>query len=81
MAAFPNSKVEMHQWANTILLSIVGFFVLQTYYEIQADHEKLGQHETRISVLEDRKGRTSQNVNHIFEGILPDRIEVKQEEN
>ena len=79
MAAFPTSKIELHQWANTILLSIVGFFVLQTYYEIQADHKLLGEHETRITVLEDRKGRTSKNIVPTFEGILPNRIEVKQE--
>jgi hypothetical protein len=67
---------------------VVSFFVVQTYYTIQKDHERLANHETRISVhdtridaLEDRKGRTSLNTKHIFEGILPDRIEVKQEEN
>lgn len=79
MTAFPTSKIELHQWANTILLSIVGFFVLQTYYEIQADHKLLGEHETRISVLEDRKSRTATNIMQPFEGILPDRIEVKED--
>lgn len=49
---FPNSKIELHQWANTILLGVVGFFVVETYRTIQADHETLNKHETRITVTE-----------------------------
>jgi len=78
MTAFPTSKIELHQWANTILLSIVGFFVLQTYYEIQADHKLLGEHETRITVLEDRKQRTATNLFNQLDGILPKSIKVKE---
>ena len=51
---FPNSKVELHQWANSILLIIVGFFVEQTYSTVQQDHDKLYSHETRITVSEKR---------------------------
>ena len=50
---FPNSKVELHQWANSILLLMVGFVAAATYNEIHTDHDTLAKHETRITVLED----------------------------
>jgi len=81
MASFPNSKIELHQWANSILLGIVGFFVVQTYTTIQQDHDRLATHETRISVLEDwRRGnsQTGQEIKDI-EGVLPDKIKVKRD--
>lgn len=50
MAAFPTSKIELHQWVNTVLLGVVGFFAAQTYFLIQKDHETIGQHSTEIAV-------------------------------
>lgn len=81
MAAFPNSKIELHQWANSILLGIVGFFVVQTYTTIQQDHDKLATHETRISVLEDwrRGSQQTGKIQQPIEAILPDKIKVKSE--
>ena len=68
-----------HDWFNTLLLSVVGFFAIQTYYKIDGDHETLAKHETRITVLENKQGQTSMGVFHFIEGILPDRIEVKED--
>ena len=59
MATFPTSKIELHQWMNSLLLGVVSFFVIQTYLTITTDHEKLADHETRITVLEKTQGRTS----------------------
>ena len=76
---FPNSKIELHQWANSILLGIVSFFVIQTYNTIIKDHELLANHETRISVLEATKQREKQTSYSTFDAILPDRIKVKKD--
>ena len=70
---FPNSKIELHQWANTILLGVVGFFVVETYRTIQADHETLNKHETRITVSERDIEGVKSSVN-----ILVGRMEVRQ---
>jgi hypothetical protein len=76
---FPNSKIELHQWANSILLGIVSFFVIQTYNTITKDHERLANHETRISVLEATKQREKQTSYSTFDAILPERIKVKKD--
>lgn len=76
---FPNSKIELHQWANSILLGIVSFFVIQTYNTITKDHERLANHETRISVLEATRQREKQTSYSTFDAILPDRIKVKKD--
>lgn len=47
-----SKEIEFHQWANSLLLIMVGFFVSATYFEIKEDHKTLEQHETRITVLE-----------------------------
>lgn len=56
---FPVSKVELHQWANTLLLfgltitgAIIAYIGDKTYSIIAGDHEKIAEHETRITVLE-----------------------------
>lgn len=79
MAAFPTSKIELHQWFNSILLGMVSFFVIQTYNTITADHEVLAKHETRISVLEATKQREKQTSYSTFDAILPERIKVKKD--
>lgn len=79
MTAFPTSKIELHQWANSILLGLVSFFVIQTYNTITADHEVLAKHETRISVLEATQKREKQTSWCPLDAILPDRIKVKQD--
>ena len=76
---FPNSKIELHQWFNSILLGIVGFFVIQTYNTVVADHEVLAKHETRISVLEATRQREKQTSYSTFDAILPERIKVKKD--
>ena len=68
---FPNSKIELHQWANTILLGVVGFFVVQTYLTIQTDHETIGKHETRITVAEKDIDRAVSSLN-----ILTGKVET-----
>jgi len=78
MATFPTSKIELHQWFNSILLGIVGFFVVQTYMTITTDHEVLAKHETRISVIESRIGVRQTSMN-ILEAILPKETKVESE--
>lgn len=73
MTSFPTSKIELHQWANSLLLLVVGFFVTQTYLTIKNDHEVLAKHETRISVVESRLNLKSLNA------ILPKKLEVETE--
>jgi len=79
---FPNSKIELHQWANSILLGIVAFFVVQTYQTISTDHERLANHETRITVIEavERNRPAQTSMNKPIEAILPSEIKVKKEE-
>ena len=62
--SFPTSKIELHQWANTILLGVVGFFVVETYRTIQTSAETLNKHETRVTVLEvsDKRHETQLNI-------------------
>ena len=76
---FPNSKIELHQWFNSILLGMVSFFVIQTYNTVVADHEVLAKHETRITVLEATRQREKQTSYSTFDAILPERIKVKQD--
>jgi len=78
MAAFPTSKIELHQWFNSILLGIVGFFVIQTYNTVVADHEVLAKHETRITVIESRMN-LKQNAISLLEAILPKETKVESE--
>lgn len=66
MAAFPTSKIELHQWANTLLLSIVGFFVVQTYITIQEDHERIGKHDTEIAVVKEANKSTNLQLNNLI---------------
>lgn len=78
MAAFPTSKIELHQWFNSILLGIVGFFVIQTYNTVVSDHEVLAKHETRISVIESRMNG-KQTAMSLIEAILPKETKVETE--
>lgn len=84
---FPNSKIELHQWANSILLGVVSFFVIQTYNTISADHElnaqqttELSLHELRIHSLEESRSQQKQTSYSTFDAILPDsKIKIKSE--
>lgn len=62
---FPTSLIELHQWANTALLAVVVFFVVETYKTIKADHEQLVNHEMRIVLVEKLccDGKTALNTN------------------
>ena len=77
-ASFPTSKIELHQWFNSILLGIVGFFVVQTYMTITTDHEVLAKHETRITVIESRMNG-KQTAISLLEAILPKETKVETE--
>jgi len=76
MATFPTSKIELHQWFNSILLGIVGFFVLETYNTVKQDHEVIATLVTRVTVLESVREQTSMN---IMEAILPKKTKVETE--
>ena len=82
MTNFPTSKIELHQWANSILLGVVAFFVVQTYQTISNDHERLANHETRITVIEAVERNRDKQTSMIepCEAILPSETKVKKEE-
>jgi hypothetical protein len=67
------------QYVNTILLGLLMFFVREKNDVLLRHDTEIADHQTRISVLEDRKSRTATNIMQPFEGILPDRIEVKED--
>jgi len=75
------NNIDLYKWANSILLGVVSFFVIQIYSIIQTDHDKLATHETRISVLEDwrRGSQQTGKIQQPIEAILPDKIKVKSE--
>jgi uncharacterized protein YlzI (FlbEa/FlbD family) len=83
---FPSSKVELHQWFNTLILGTLCFLAGQTYLRIDNGlnkvTDKIYEHETRITVLEkdSRKQKETGEITHI-EAILPDAtITAKNEE-
>lgn len=66
-------------YVNTGLLAAVLYFI-QEKNEVLLRHETtISNHETRITVLEDRKGRTAQKVVQKSVGTLPETIKVKEE--
>lgn len=71
MTNFPTSKIELHQWVNSILLLIVGFIVRETYVTIKTDHEKLGLHETAIELNKADIQNVKTNVS-----LLSGRVEI-----
>ncbi len=77
MSSFPTSKIELHQWANSILLAIVGFFVMQTYFTIQKDHDTIGQHSTDIAVAKNDINGLKAKDNFIT-GYIQTLSEIKQ---
>lgn len=66
------------QYLNTVLLTVIGFFGMKTYDVIMQDHEKLANHEVRISVLEEKNKQTSYT-NFRIESILPNELKQKSE--
>jgi hypothetical protein len=77
MTGFPTSKIELHQWANSILLGIVGFFVVQTYFTIQKDHDKIGEHTTELAVTKNDIVDLKTKCNYLI-GYTQTLSEVKQ---
>lgn len=77
MTSFPTSKIELHQWFNTILLGIVGFFVVQTYNTVITDHDVLAKHDTRISVVESEIKNTTSNI-RVLEDNFSNLLTLKQ---
>lgn len=65
MTSFPTSKIELHQWVNSILLLVVCFFARETYNTIKADHELLASHTTDISVTKSEVSQIKTNVNFL----------------
>lgn len=76
---FPNSKIELHQWFNSGLLLVVGFFVTQTYFTIAKDHEVIANHETRISVLEATGKQSKQTSRSFHDAMLPKEFKMESE--
>lgn len=86
---FPNSKIELHQWFNSGLLIVVGFFAQQTYSTIQKDHDEIATiqtsiavHEQRLSALEGINEKKEHLPYHISpsDAVLPNRIKISKEQ-
>lgn len=79
MTSFPTSKIELHQWVNSIMLVVIGFFAVQTYNTISNDHERIANHETRITVLE-RTGKSGKDLGLLpmVEAILPKNVFLEE---
>ena len=61
-------------------MMVVTFFLSKNYNRAEADHEKLANHETRITVLENRK-REDERTRSIFfkeQAILPQKEKEKK---
>jgi hypothetical protein len=71
---------NFHIWVNSILMMIVTFFLSKNYNRAEADHEKLANHETRITVLESKDSEDKQT-SMIFwreQAILPQKEKEKK---
>lgn len=73
---------NFHIWVNSILMMVVTFFLSKNYNRAEADHEKLANHETRITVLEskDREERRTGVLLWHEKAILPKNEREKKKE-
>lgn len=71
---------NLHIWVNSILMMVVTFFLSKNYNRAEADHEKLANHETRITVLEsrDRKDKQTGMIFWREQAILPQKEKEKK---
>lgn len=81
---FPTSKIELHQWMNSGLISVVLFFAVQIYRAIENDHERIAQHDTvlathdlRLNVLENERDGKHEPAS-LTEAVLPDNDKRKR---
>jgi len=81
MSGFPTSKIELHQWFNSILLVIVAFFGQQTLQELkhatqvnQDQEVRLGVHDERIAAIQE----TQRDIYNLV-AVLPERIKPKKQ--
>ena len=83
--SFPTSKMELHQWVNTILLLMVSFLLGQTYMRIDGGLKdatsNISKHETRITVLEDHDRKRKQTGFNFREAVLPNQLKIKSEDD
>lgn len=71
---------NLHIWVNSILMMVVTFFLSKNYNRAEADHERIANHETRITVLES-KDREDKRTGMIFwreQAILPQKEKDKK---
>lgn len=74
---------NFHVWFNSILLTMVTFFVYKTYEKIDNDHERIANHETRITVLEKSEKRDNETsmVFLMEPAILPNQEKDKKKQS
>ena len=64
---------NFHVWINSGLMVIVAFFLSKNFDRAEADHEKLSNHETRITVLENNEQKKEQtSLLQLSPAMLPD---------
>jgi hypothetical protein len=71
---------NFHIWVNSILMTLVTFFLYRNFEQSAADHERISNHETRITVLESKK-RDDDRTSMVFfkeQAILPQKEKDKK---
>lgn len=71
--------VDIHKWLQTIMLGVITTLISLTYNLMRDNQKTLGDHETRISVLEDRGKRPEHRQTSFLEAILTEPLTIKSE--
>jgi hypothetical protein len=74
---------NFHVWINSGLMLVVAFFLSKNFERAEIDHEKIANHETRITVLETNGKKQEQtSLLQLSPAMLPDnKTHVKKYED
>ena len=81
---FPVSKVELHQWANTLLLTIIGVLIWNDWTGVKTDIKEhttqINDLKTRVAVIESGSSNKKQSfLTYPLIGSLPKEIQIESE--
>lgn len=71
------SKIELHQWFNSIGIGFIAFLATQIYLKVDKDHDVLTGHEFRITALEGNKKDKASEPTAMYDATIPDKLKVK----
>lgn len=71
------SKIELHQWFNSIGIGFIAFLATQIYLKVDKDHDVITGHEFRITALEGNKKDKASEPTAMHDATLPDKLKVK----